>query len=124
MLTLPFAFGSVFIALIFTGLWVSSLAHRGYEEYLHWEATGIHFNSFWPLHFYWFSLDLGFTKLLLYVLVLTTVFFVSKGILMTQGRASALRDIIYFILFYALIAPLWLARSVYNLFTSKDTRWR
>lgn len=124
MLTLPFAFGSVFVALIFTALWFSSLVERGYDHYLHLRTTGFPNLSQWSYHFDWFSIDLGFTKLLLYVLLSTTVFFIIRGILMTQGRASAIRDTIYFILFYAFIAPLWLARSVYNLVTSKETKWR
>jgi cellulose synthase/poly-beta-1,6-N-acetylglucosamine synthase-like glycosyltransferase len=124
MLTLPFAFGSIFIALIFTAFWINSLAHGGYENYLHFQATGIHVSSFWPPHFEWFAVDLGFIKVILYVLVTTTIFFLIKGIFMTHDRISAVRDVIYFTLFYAFIAPLWLARSVYNLVTSKDTKWR
>jgi hypothetical protein len=97
----------------------------GYDKYLRWEAVGNFIHLEWPPHFDWFSLDLGFNKVLLYMLFFTTVFFITQGILMSKkGRFGILRDVLYFLLFYAFIAPLWLARSVYNLITSKDTKWR
>ena len=34
------------------------------------------------------------------------------------------RDMLYFIFLYGLIAPFWLARSLYNLITAKEAGWR
>ncbi len=123
MLTMPFAFISIFIALFFYGQYVELLANSIYERYLQYSALGIHFHLGWP-RFDWFSLDLEFRHLVVYVLFFSTVAFVLTGIYMTKRRLHLSRNIVYFLFLYGLIAPFWLIRSVYNLLAAKEAKWR
>ena len=120
-LVLPFAFSSIFIALFFTSLYIKNIIHAIYDRYIQYSVLGFHLNLS-ALSFDWFSLDLEFRSLIIYMLLFTTLFFVFMGIRM--GRKKISFSVLYFILFYAFIAPFWLARSLFNLVTAKDARWR
>lgn len=120
-LVMPFAFVSIFIALFFTGLYIKNIAHFFYERYIQYSTLGFHPHlGSWD--FDWFSLDLEFRALIIYMLFFTTVFFVFMGVRMAKKRISF--DIVYFLLLYGFIAPFWLARSLYNLITAKEATWR
>ena len=123
MLTMPIAFFSIFIALFFSGMYVRNLIKIGYEKYLQYSALGLHY-SFGLPQFDWFSVNLEFRRLLIYCLLFTTVFFVLMGTRMVLKRFTFTRDMLYFLLLYGLIAPFWLMRSLYNLVTAKEARWR
>ncbi len=123
MLTMPFAFFSIFIALFFCAMYIRNLAHLAYEEYIRYSALGFHPSFGWP-EFDWFSLNLEFQRLVVYALFFTTVFFIIMGTRMVLLRFTFTRNLLYFLLLYGLIAPFWLARSLYNLISAKEARWR
>ena len=120
-LVLPFAFISIFIALFFTVLYIRSIAHTIYELYLKYSAIGFH-PHLKNYTFDWFSLNLEFRDLIIYLLFFAVLFFVLMGVRMAKQKLSL--DILYFLLLYGFIAPFWLARSLYNLITAKDAHWR
>ncbi len=123
MLTMPFAFFSIFIALFFSAMYVRNLFRLGYEQYLQYSALGFQFGVGLP-QFHWFALNLEFRRLLIYCLLFTTIFFVLMGARMVLKRFTFTRDMLYFLLLYGLIAPFWLIRSLYNLVTAKEAGWR
>ena len=121
-LVMPFAFISIFIALFFTALYIRSIAHNIHELYLRYSAVGFHPPHLKSYSFDWFSLNLEFRDLLIYLLFFTVLFFVLMGVRMAKKKLSL--DILYFLLLYGFIAPFWLARSLYNLITASDAHWR
>jgi cellulose synthase/poly-beta-1,6-N-acetylglucosamine synthase-like glycosyltransferase len=123
MLTLPFAFISIFVALTFTALWIKSLSHTMYVKYLQYSAMGFNFDL-GPIHFDWFSMNLEFRRLIIYIMFFTTVFFLLIGARMLTRRWHASRNMVYFILLYGFIAPFWLARSLFNFITTREAKWR
>lgn len=123
-LTLPFAFLSIFIALFFVFLAIRSFIVTMNTKWVEWSALGFPYPSFGTPHIEWFSYNLGFQRLLVYVLLTATVFFMLMGIRMYYRKLSVTRNMIYFYLLYGLIAPFWLVRSLYNLVTAKEARWR
>ena len=92
-----------------------------HELYLKYSAIGFrpHLKNY---TFDWFSLNLEFRDLLIYLLFFAVLFFVFMGVRMAKRKLSF--DILYFLLLYGFIAPFWLARSLYNLITAKDAKWR
>jgi cellulose synthase/poly-beta-1,6-N-acetylglucosamine synthase-like glycosyltransferase len=124
MLTMPFAFFSIFIALFFCAMYVYNLLQLAYERYLQYSALGFHLRFPGWHSFDWFSLNLEFRRLIVYLLFFTTVFFVLMGARMVLRRFTFTRDMLYFMLLYGLIAPFWLVRSLYNLVSAKEARWR
>lgn len=123
MLTMPFAFGSIFIALFFSAEYVRTLFKTFKEKILVWEAVGFKFEPGMP-HFDWFSLNLEFKRLLVYTLFFFTIFFMIYGARLVMKKLHFSRNMVYFLLLYGLIAPFWLAKSLYNLITAKDATWR
>jgi cellulose synthase/poly-beta-1,6-N-acetylglucosamine synthase-like glycosyltransferase len=120
-LVMPFAFISIFVALFFTVLYMKNIMHFLYERYLQYATLGFHPHlGTWK--FDWFSLDLEFRALIIYMLFFTTFFFIVMGVRLAKKRLSF--DIVYFLLLYGFIAPFWLARSLYNLVTAKEAKWR
>jgi cellulose synthase/poly-beta-1,6-N-acetylglucosamine synthase-like glycosyltransferase len=125
LLTMPFAFMSIFIALTFTIMYAQSLVHLAHEKYIEYAALGIHMNFGWSTWgFDWFSLNLEFRTLVIYLMLFGTIFFLLVGTRMVTRKNPFSRDMLYFLLLYGLIAPFWLARSLYNLVTAKEAKWR
>lgn len=123
LLVLPFAFVSIFIAIFFSTLYLTSLIRIGYEKYVEYSAIGFNFNFHIP-RFDWFSINLEFRTLIIYILFFTTMFFVFMGIRMAKNRFVLSIDMFYFLLLYGIIAPFWLVRSLFNLITAKEASWR
>jgi len=123
MITMPFAFISIFISISFSALYAKNLYSIAYERYLQYSALGFHPAFRW-LQFDWFSLNLEFRRLLVYVLLFTTIFFILMGTRMVLRKFTVTRDMLYFLLLYGLIAPFWLVGSLVKFVSSKEVRWR
>lgn len=123
MITMPFAFISIFISISFSMLYAKSLVLLAYERYLQYSALGFHLNFRWS-GFDWFSLNLEFKRLLVYCLLFTTVFFILMGARLVLRRTVITRNMIYFLLLYGIIAPFWLVGSLVKFISAKEARWR
>jgi cellulose synthase/poly-beta-1,6-N-acetylglucosamine synthase-like glycosyltransferase len=123
MLTMPFAFISIFIAIFFSIQYGKTLFHTIYDKVLEWQALGFHANFGWP-HFDWFAYNFEFRRLLIYLLLGITIFFILSGAKLVTKKFYFSRNMLYFIMFYGFIAPFWLAKSLYNLITARDAHWR
>jgi cellulose synthase/poly-beta-1,6-N-acetylglucosamine synthase-like glycosyltransferase len=123
LLTMPFAFASIFIALSFSALSIWNLGRFINAKYLEYSALGFPHRLNW-FTFDWFSLNLEFHRLAVYLLFFTTVFLLFMGGQMVKNRFHFSRDMLYFILLYGFLAPFWLVRSLYNLITAKEAHWR
>lgn len=52
------------------------------------------------------------------------IFAVLRGRKLANIKDSKKMDIVYFIMLYSLISPIWLAKSVYNTIRGRDAAWR
>lgn len=123
MLTMPFAFISIFIAMFFSSQYMMVIYTNIKEHIIRYSVLGFH-PSFGPLNFDWFVLNLEFRRLLIYVLLAITISFVLAGGFLVKKRLHFSRNMLYFLFFYGLLAPWWLMKSVYNLLTSREATWR
>ncbi len=123
ILALPFACISIFTSLYFTAAYVKTIFQTIYNEILYRQAVGFHFG--WP-HYQFdpYSYDLTFHKLIIYLLMTSTLLYITFGVRLIRKKYTIARGTLSFLLLYGLIAPLWLGKSVYNLLTSKETKWR
>ena len=62
-----------------------------------------------------------FTGILLYILVMTTIVI---GQRMITGKYRFDFRIIYFMLIFSFVAPLWVVKAMYNAVFAKKTAWR
>lgn len=122
VIALPFACVSIFTSLFFTGAYVKTIVSTIYNEILYRQAVGFHFGL--NYHFDPYAYDLTFHKLIIYFLFTTTMLYITFGVRLIRGKYTIARGTIAFLLLYGLIAPFWLAKSVYNLVTSKQPKWR
>lgn len=123
MLTMPFAFISIFIAIFFSSQYLKILYTNIQERIVRYSVLGFHPSLTWP-DFDWFVLNLEFRRLLIYVLLAITFTFVLAGGYLVKKRLHFSRNMLYFLVFYGLLAPWWLLKSVYNFLTSREAKWR
>lgn len=123
VLSLPFAFISIFTALFFTVAYVKTVIKSIGEEIIYRQAVGFHLA--WPsTNVDLFSYDLTFNRLLVYVLFLGTLLYIMFGVRLVRKQYTVARGTLSFLFLYGLIAPFWLGKSLYNLITSNETTWR
>ncbi len=75
-------------------------------------------------HFSWFFVNTQTTTILAIVLVAITLTIVMFGKYIAEGSMKPSRDMLYFVVFYGFLAPLWLSKAVYNVALSRKTPWR
>jgi cellulose synthase/poly-beta-1,6-N-acetylglucosamine synthase-like glycosyltransferase len=135
MLTMPFAILGIGFVFYFVGLF---LYHGGVSLYNMYERvstvgmvglTSSHLSlasvsTSFTEYFHNFYFGLGMSTMLGLMLLATTIYIVFKSKKMAEGSAKLSRDIVYFLCFYSLLAPIWIGKSVYNVVLSKKTPWR
>lgn len=122
MFILPLAAFSIFSALYLTGysfVYAGSMVTDKVTE-----ISTIGFSLSWPkMVTDWFFLNTESLTLLSIVLILLTLSLIVIGKAIAREKKFS-RDILYFLFCYGFIAPLWLAKSVYNTAFSRKTTWR
>ena len=121
MYILPMAIVSIFIALYFTGTLIVNAAVKGAERFEQIQAAGLNLSI--P-SFDLFFININPIAIVTAVILLGTlaIIFISRK--MTYGRVYLGRDVFYFLLFYGLIAPLWLAKALYSTAFARDISWK
>jgi cellulose synthase/poly-beta-1,6-N-acetylglucosamine synthase-like glycosyltransferase len=75
-------------------------------------------------HFSWFFINTEMTAIIALVLLGVTLVILFLGKNIAEGSMRPSRDMLYFIVLYGFLAPLWLSKAVYNVAMSKKTPWR
>jgi cellulose synthase/poly-beta-1,6-N-acetylglucosamine synthase-like glycosyltransferase len=119
--TLPSGFISVIsviFLLFFMGNRVVAFAS---EKILQWKTVG--FNSMPVFHMDWFYLNIqaiSFISIILYGMVITSMLL---GRRMSGEKKPFSIDILYFVLIYTFLAPVWMMKAIYNSIRSKESSW-
>ena len=118
--TLPSGFISVFSVIFLLFLVISQIVSFVANKILQFQAVGFHSPQF---HFDWFFFDINsilFVSIILYSLVIVALFL---GRRMAEGKARFSIDIIYFVVVYNILAPIWMLKAIYNSIWSKESSW-
>jgi peptidoglycan-N-acetylglucosamine deacetylase len=121
MFTLPASIISIFAALYFTSLAIYHFLSGLVDNIIEVATVGVRVNS--PV-FDWFYVNTGETTIVVYVLLCTTVFSIVVGKKLAEGNFKFGSDMLYFLVFYGFLAPLWLFRAVWNIIFKRKTTWR
>jgi cellulose synthase/poly-beta-1,6-N-acetylglucosamine synthase-like glycosyltransferase len=121
MFTLPASIISIFAALYFTSLAIYHFLSGLIDNIIEVSTVGVRVNS--PV-FDWFYVNTGETTIVVYVLLCTTVFSIVVGKKLAEGNFKFGSDMLYFLVFYGFLAPLWLFRAVWNIIFKRKTTWR
>lgn len=121
MIILPAASISAFSSVYIVSNMFVSWATRLYDLFEQISTVGINFNM--P-NFDWFYMNtdiVSFASMVAFLFTLVLLFYSRK---MAEGNSKFGLDMVYFLALYALIAPLWIAKSFYNVVFARKTSWR
>lgn len=123
ILTFPLAFISVFTSIFLSTLYFRGLIRTVRDSYVNYSTLGFHFGmpSF---DFDSTMLDMTVEHILGYALLSFALTYIIIGTRMVYRNKILPSGTLYFIFLYTLIAPFWILKSVYNLLTAKEARWR
>jgi cellulose synthase/poly-beta-1,6-N-acetylglucosamine synthase-like glycosyltransferase len=120
---LPIATFSI-LSGIYVGLsTLSSIIASLFREFTKIRTVGINFN--WDgFSFDLFSINTEYIAILSVIALLGMVTIIVVSRRMAEGKMSLGMDLIYFMTLYTFIAPVWMARALYNALFSVKTNWR
>jgi len=121
MFTLPAAVFSIISALYFTSLALVRFFSTLSNQVMQFETIGVVWH---PPVLDWFFVNTGETTIVTYVLFCMMVFVVLTGKRLAEGDMKLGREMLYFLVLYGFLAPLWTFRAVFNIIFGKKTTWR
>jgi hypothetical protein len=121
MIALPLSFFGVFIFLYNFGFIIFHTVRAGIAKSVEVSVNGV--SALIP-HFDSFYMNTDFMALLAYVLFGIGLVIIWNGVKLAEGRFRPTMGIVYFIVLYGFVAPLWFIRAVFNVALSKGTNWR
>jgi hypothetical protein len=121
MFTLPFAVIGAFFALYLTASLLYNLGVVLAHSVDRWSTVGMSFDI--P-HLNLFFLNIESLTFLAIALIGLTAFIMLMGKKVAENSMVPSKDIVYFMLFYGFLAPIWLSKAVYNTIFAKNTPWR
>ena len=119
-LTLPFSIISVFSTVYMAGFILVHLIKYILGKMIQFQAVGIGWGK---VQFDWFFLDTQSLAILTSVTLVVSLFILFNGKKLSEGNMKPSSDILYFLLFYGFLAPLWLSKALYNVAFSKKSLW-
>jgi cellulose synthase/poly-beta-1,6-N-acetylglucosamine synthase-like glycosyltransferase len=120
---LPVASLSIFSALYLIAVTIVSFGHSIFKEIIKIQTVG--FSYAWPtFDFNWFTINTEFLALISIIALLGTIYMMLLSRKMSEGNVRPGLDMLYFLTLYTFIAPLWMAKAVYNTLFKVKTSWR
>lgn len=120
---LPMASISIFSAIYIIATAILKVLNSLFVEYTKIQTVGFNF-SWNGFNFDWFYINTEIIAIASTIALLGTITLVLISRKMAEGKFSLGFDLIYFFLIYGLIAPLWMAKAIYNSLFSVKTHWR
>ena len=120
-LTLPFSVASLLSVVAVVGMTLWSIVQRIYDFIVRIATIGWHPHFHFDLSFIYVS-----TRMSIFVgiaLLTMTITLLLIGRKISEEKMLS-REIVYFLILYPLIAPLWIGKSIYNTIFSRKTSWR
>ncbi len=124
-LVLPTAVISIFSSLYVITISLLKFSNQLWTLYIKFKTVGFDF-SFHPFTFSidWFTFHTEIIAIMSIIAFLGTLTLIFLSRKMAEGHVRIGWDLLYFLTLYAFIAPLWLARAVWNTVFSVRTTWR
>lgn len=124
LFTLPVATISLVAALLLACIAIYHFLTSALRHAEQISTTGIHFSapSMASIHFFYINTEA--TSIAALFLLAFGIIIIFIGQHMSQNGKKPSLDMLYFIVGYGFIAPLWIGKSVYNTVTNRKTPWR
>ncbi len=121
LLVLPLGVFSIFGAVYFAAYMVVNVFSLLLDKYVQIQTIG--FAGLSSSHFDLFYLSTPARLFLVIGLIVMTAFLIMLGKRFAETKIVS-RDIVFYFAFYAFIAPLWLAKALYNTALAKESVWK
>lgn len=123
---LPLMIISATSTLWLAGSFITSTGIKIKTWFLNWRSINFDFGLFNTSHLNleWFYVQTNIITFITVLSLILTVILILIGRKISEGKIKIKMDLFYFFIIYPFIAPIWLAKSVYNMVTSKKTVWR
>jgi cellulose synthase/poly-beta-1,6-N-acetylglucosamine synthase-like glycosyltransferase len=126
MFTLPSNLVSTFGVIFIGSTVIYNISSYLYYKFVQIRVSGIVMRSpTYHFTFDWFFVNTRATFILSLVVYLLVIVSMTIGRKMAQEKTNFTfsLNVLYFVVIYSLIAPLWIAKSVYNTLVSKESSW-
>lgn len=120
---LPIATLSIFTTLFAAGNMVWKGGTKLGDFFTRYQAVGLDW-KLPSLSFDWFFLNTGFLTVISVTVFLITLTILFIALKLANGRARLEKSVLYYIVLYIFIVPMWLAKAVYNTFFKRSISWR
>lgn len=122
---LPVMIISTISTLWLAGSFLLAIGVKISEWFAQWQVVSLKswLTSF-NLNFDWFYVDTGIITMIAIPTFIIGLVMILIGRKISEGKIKLRPELLYFLIIYPFIAPLWLAKSVYNVLVSKSTTWR
>ena len=124
MFTVPTGFFALIGTMLMTIFLVVSLGEGMYHLINYIMVAGFSFTLPAISHINFFYLDLGPISLLSIILYTCFLITVLIGQKMREHKPIPTLSIIYFLIIYQILSPIWLAKAFYNTAFARDVKWR
>lgn len=124
MFSLPAAVISIFTLLYFTSLSIFEAISNLAGKITEYQTVGLHFSKSMLPHFDWFFWDTNQVAIIILALSFSALIIVLAGQRLAEGHIKPHSGLVYFFLFYGLLAPLWVFKAVFNVVFSRKSTWR
>jgi cellulose synthase/poly-beta-1,6-N-acetylglucosamine synthase-like glycosyltransferase len=121
MVVLPAASLSVFSTLYFFGAAVYEWGYSLFIKIVEISTVGFSWGNF---NFDFFYVNTDIIVFVSLVAILGTLIIIVSSRSLAEEKSKIGFDSILFVLFYAMLAPLWMTKAIYNVIFLKETEWR
>jgi cellulose synthase/poly-beta-1,6-N-acetylglucosamine synthase-like glycosyltransferase len=120
---LPIATSSIFSTLYIVGNALWQNLSKVFESLVKFQTVGVNWDFSLP-SFDWFFINTGVVPFLTISAVLLTFIILYLSIKLAEGKMSFSRGILYYLVLYIFIVPLWLTKALINTFFRREISWR
>ena len=121
--TLPAGAISILTMVFLFGYMAYNTIYFFIDKIIKINTVGFHFN-FNSFNFDWFFLNNSPIIFLVIFGIILIVSFISIGNKITEKKSYFSPNILYFILIYIFLAPIWMIKAIYNTAFSRKPNWR
>jgi biofilm PGA synthesis N-glycosyltransferase PgaC len=123
MFIMPIATLSIFTTLFTVGTALKSIVTRLLNSVVKFQTVGFQW-KFPTLSFDWFFLNTGVVPMLTLTAVMLTVLILLISIQIADGKARFKKELVYYLVIYIFIVPIWLTKALWSTVTRRQISWR
>lgn len=120
---MPLGTLSIFTTLYIAANALSSIFSNGVDAFIKFRAVG--FGEMFSMpSLDWYFINTGMLPFISITILLLTILIITVSIYVTEGRLNIQKGILYYMVLYIFIVPMWLAKSTFNTLIRREISWR